>query len=109
MFSNALNNVIAACEKLDDDKRWIELSARVQAGIMVVAVSNSAEKDVHERASVSERVAPSTDSSALREQPELKGHGWGLRILSALVAERNGTLTVSTEPGVFLLRMTLHV
>ena len=137
LFSNALNNAIAACEKLGEGERWIELHARMQAGIMAVSVSNSAgqvegaelgegteldggagqdegaERGALKHVGVADRAKQSreahTGGGFLQEQPELKGHGWGLRILSALVAERDGKLTVSTEPGVFRLRVTLRV
>lgn len=94
VFSNMLDNAISACHAVPEDKRYVTLKARVDAGYLAVRMENSCvpmEPTERRRAS-----RPRTGRDG-----RLPEHGWGLSILQTLADRHDGKLETIQEDGVY--------
>ena len=113
-FSNVMDNAIAACGELPRAERWIELDARVVAGMFVIWARNACagvaaatgDRGAGEGRRFWRGRAKPADAERERALPE---HGWGLQILEAIAARHHGALDVERLPNEFQLTVSLAV
>lgn len=94
LFANALDNAIESCLALPEEKRFIELTARHQKGILAFSVKNPTKGD-------RPKGLPSTTKS------DKKRHGYGLRSIETIVQHYRGNMEIRTDNGVFELFLYL--
>ena len=96
ILSNALENAIHACRKLEKSDRRISFYIYFEdKGKMIISVSNSSAECI------------TFDADGLPAEPEDKEHGVGLRSMQAVVRKYNGLLSCSQKEGVFYTRVVL--
>ena len=95
LFANALDNAIESCLALPEEKRFIELTARHQKGILALSIKNPTKKD-----SPLKGLPPTT-------KPDKNRHGYGLHSIEIIVQHYRGNLKVSVEDGIFELFLYL--
>lgn len=89
IFGNMLENAIEACEKVEEGKRFINLSSQINGSMMFITMDNSC--------------APDT----LREQngtylsSKSGGYGQGLKSIASMAERHNGSVTFKSEGSVF--------
>ena len=89
ILGNLLENAIQASGSLPEEKRWVEVSARMLSGVMVgLTVTNPFEGNIR------------FDKDGL-PVTRRRGHGIGLRSVSQIAANNGGTLDIRAEKGIF--------
>lgn len=88
LFSNLLDNSIAACRQLPEEQRWIACRAACRGIYLVVQTENPYRSD------------------ASADAPRRKGRG--LRILSGLAKKYGGSLEISKTGGRFQITVCLR-
>ncbi len=92
MFSNGMDNAIAACRRCPGENRFIELRCRVLSGFLLLRITNSAlppEKQCREGL--------------------LAEHGWGLPIMRSIAERDGGRLETGWKNGVFEMTAWLKI
>lgn len=89
VFSNLFDNAIDACQKVPEERRFITLRARLDAGHLVVRMENGCV------ASTGGKKRP------LRQRAGLAEHGWGLDILETMARRYEGSFQAQQRDGVF--------
>lgn len=91
VFANLLDNAVSACDGVEDGKeRFIELSAGVRAGYLIVKVKNSMGDE-----------GPGVTKKARETGAPLSERGLGLQILADTAERYKGRLETKAEDGVF--------
>lgn len=95
VFSNIVDNALAACAQLPPEDRSLSVKARCDKGLLVVEGRNSC-KDfpVYKR----RRRGPGE---------HLSRHGWGLEILRTIAARHDGMVETSQHEGEFTVTVML--
>lgn len=99
VFSNIVDNAIAACAHVPPDDRSFSLKARYDRGYLVVEGRNSF-KEGEGRGKRTHRRNPGE---------HLSRHGWGLAILRSIAARHDGMVETSQSAGVFTCTVMLAV
>ncbi|MDR0848644.1 MAG: ATP-binding protein [Propionibacteriaceae bacterium] len=97
LFGNALDNAIESSEKLaDEKKRLICLTVARQKDFLIIKIENYFEGgvDFHDGLPVTTK----TDSDY---------HGYGLKSIRAMVKKYDGTMSVETSDGWFVLNLLI--
>ena len=89
VFSNLMDNAMNACEKVEPERRRVDVRARVVAGRLAVEVVNSCEDLAFARPRLREELL-----AIPSENPE---HGWGLTILRGIAWSNGGSLETAVE------------
>lgn len=95
VFANMLDNAIAACARLEDDRR-ISIESYAQSGLLVVKCENPV----------------SRDAEAPKRQPDAGGlpaHGLGTGILESIARRYGGTFKSGAEDGVYKCSIVLTI
>lgn len=94
LFGNIMDNAIEAVEKLDADKRFINLSLRKVNDFIRVSESNCMPAPIE-----------FTDGLPKTTKPDKELHGYGMKSISLICKKYNGELLLSTDNGVFELSL----
>lgn len=95
LLSNALDNAIEACLKLNVEERQIVLEARERKGMFAVSVKNpylAAENE-----GIQKQGLPKTSKK------DRKNHGYGLKSIKEIVERNHGSMEITAEEGTFEL------
>lgn len=95
LFSNALENAIAAAGTMGEDKRWVSCICAVRAGKLLMEVKNPYKGSVVMR-----------DSLPVSDRKE---HGYGCRSIQTITKQNHGLCEFKAEKGIFTLRVVLPV
>ena len=99
IWANALDNAIEACMKLEAKKRYIHLESRLQKGVFVLSVKNSAAAP----AAHASRALPATTKA------DRTRHGFGLQSIRQIAACHGGALELHAGDGEFELFLYVPV
>lgn len=91
LFSNVMDNAIAACSTLPENQRQIQINATIRNGYLIIKESNPRSIDL----------GPSAGSS--------EHSGLGLGILEELAERRNGKLSVESSETMFCITVWLQI
>lgn len=97
LFANALDNAIESCRTFPKEKRFIEITACHQKGILALSVKNPALLLLNTGSPL-----PSTTKS------DSANHGYGLRSMEEIVKQYQGSLEVTSVGHVFELFLYLE-
>ena len=95
LFSNALENAIAAAGAMEEAQRWVSCVCTVRAGKLLIEVKNP-----YKGAVVMRDGLPASNR---------KGHGYGCSSIRTIAERNHGLCEFKAERGVFTLRMVLPV
>lgn len=96
IFGNALDNAIEACEKVEEEKRYIHVEANCAGGFLKITIENAmAGMPVSK-----EHLYEST-------KKEAKNHGYGLKNIEKAIAHYNGIMELATKEGIFIMQILL--
>lgn len=102
LFANPLDNAIESCLALPKEKRFIELNARHQKGILALSIKNPIESiPIPKKKDKPSKSLPSTTKS------DKKYHGYGLRSMDTIVSYYQGNMQINADNGVFELFLYL--
>lgn len=102
LFANPLDNAIESCLALPKEKRFIELNARHQKGILALSIRNPIESiPIPKKKDKPSKSLPSTTKS------DKKYHGYGLRSMDTIVSYYQGNMQINADNGVFELFLYL--
>ncbi len=95
LFGNLLDNAVEACEKMNSLDRWIEVSIKKRASILIIAIGNSIEKSpvMHHNRIISDK-----------RNPQL--HGYGLKSISRIVEQQEGCINWRVQKHEFYIDIT---
>lgn len=96
LFGNALDNAMEAVMKLDEDKRLINLLLQKKAGLVIAQIENYYQGEIR-----MEKQLPVTTKA------EKAYHGFGIKSIVDIVEKYHGIVTIETEKGIFVLRITI--
>lgn len=97
ILSNALDNAIEACSKLEKEKK-IQVNMKMQQGYQLLKISNSCNL-IH----LSENKLPRTTKSNAYE------HGYGLLNIQTAVQKNLGKMKISCDNNLFVLEISLPI
>mgnify|MGYP002510138741 FL=1 len=101
LLSNALDNAVEACLKLDVEERRIVLETRERKGMFAVSVRNpylTTENDA-----IQNHGLPRTSKK------DRKNHGYGLKSIKEIVERNHGSMEITSEEGTFELFFYLPI
>lgn len=126
VFSNMLDNAIAAQAALPEEKRFVGLKAQVRAGFLVVECTNAIAGDTQgsaaEESGISAVQRAATTKSALAANATVakgvlaaKGaprsitqeHGWGQDILATIATRHGGVFETRQEASTYICMVAL--
>lgn len=93
LFGNAIDNAIEALERAECEDRTIRLTGGTIAGCLIMQCENALTETVQ-----IEHGLPATS------KPDALHHGLGLRSISKIAKEHDGTMAISAENGRFVLK-----
>lgn len=96
ILNNLLDNAITACEKIEEEKRYIRLSLRRKKKFLLLIVENSYDGKFQ---NAGDGLPQTTKGVKLPE--ELCEHGIGLRNVKEIVERYFGTMDIKTADNVF--------
>ncbi|MBD5115767.1 MAG: GHKL domain-containing protein [Ruminococcaceae bacterium] len=104
VLANAIDNAINACERLPEEKRYINISAEYEDGHrLLVSVENPCANTVE----FDENGLPVTDEQAQSSSQGSCEHGIGLNSVRRITEKYNGFLRCMLENGKFVFRAAL--
>lgn len=96
LFSNALENAIAAAREMEDEKlRRVYLRALVNDGKLVISTENAYMGTI------------AMEGELPRSKRAESGHGFGLKSITAIVERHGGLYSIETASGIFILQLML--
>lgn len=98
IFGNALDNAIECEEKIQEEKRMIEVSAYLQKTFLIIRVENYYEGEV-----AFDKGIPVTTKK------ETQFHGYGVKSIRNTVRKYGGEIDVSTQENWFSLKILIPV
>lgn len=96
IMSNLLNNAIEACEKIEEDKRTIEVEAANYNTQMFIEVRNSYDNSL---VMYKDRI--------ITTKADKKNHGIGLENISRVVKKYDGKMTITPDKEWFIVTISL--
>lgn len=97
LFANALDNAAEGCMNVAEEKRNVELTARIGKGLLAICVKNSCEKNSADQS----KELPKTTKK------DNQNHGFGLRSIQQTVKKYGGNMEINWENEVFTLFLYL--
>lgn len=95
IFCNLLDNGITACEKLEEDKRWIRLKVSSQLEMLCIFCENPYSGLKKE------------NGRLVTQKEDRMNHGMGLSQIERIARAHNGTVDISTGGGIFSVSVLL--
>jgi len=96
LFGNALDNAIEACEKVEEDKKWVKVVIRNVSAMTIIKITNPYKE-----------IKTDKDGRLLTTKADSRHHGLGTRGMEQIVQRHNGTMQYKAEDGVFCLEIGL--
>ncbi|QSX07343.1 GHKL domain-containing protein [Sedimentibacter sp. zth1] len=94
ILGNILDNAIEACEKIDENKRFIRIYISTLKNQLYISVQNSAKEEL----GFNEKNYITTKRG---------NHGLGMKRVKILVDKYEGYLNLQNEPGIFASEITI--
>lgn len=97
LLSNALDNAIEACERIEHGGRWVRVCLSLKAPYLYLSVKNSLGE-----------LPQVLDGELRTSKGDCESHGIGMRNMRAIAAKYNGHLSVKYDEKAFLLECMLQ-
>ena len=95
LFSNLLDNAIEACEKIEDDRRWVAIQITRKSGMLYLTISNS----IKERPSEQE-------GTLITNKQNHQLHGYGIKSVQRIVRKYEGDFSYQIRKSEFIVTIT---
>jgi len=96
LFGNALDNAIEACEKVEEDKKWVKVVIRNVSAMTIIKITNPYKE-----------IKTDKEGRLLTTKADSRHHGLGTKGMEQIVQRHNGTMQYRAEDGVFCLEIAL--
>lgn len=96
LFGNALDNAIEACEKVEEDKKWVKVVIRNVSAMTIIKITNPYKE-----------IKTDKEGRLLTTKADSRHHGLGTKGMEQIVQRHNGTMQYRAEDGVFCLEIGL--
>ncbi len=96
IFSNILDNALEAVEKLEKDKKWVNVCLKKNKNFFLISVSNPVEKEV--------KIDNNTVSTTKNDREK---HGFGMDNVKDAVSKYEGDVKLSQKDGVFYVEIMI--
>ena len=95
LFSNLLDNAIEACEKIEGNRRWIEIQITRKSGMLYLTISNS----IKDRPSEQE-------GKLITNKQNHQLHGYGIKSVQKIVRKYEGDFSYQIRESEFIVTIT---
>ena len=95
LFSNLLDNAIEACEKIPDDRRWIEIHITRKSAMLYITISNS----------IKDRPAEQ-EGKLITNKENHQLHGYGIKSVQKIVRKYEGEFSYQVHENEFVVTIT---
>nr|WP_243273020.1 sensor histidine kinase [Drancourtella sp. BSD2780061688b_171218_E11] len=95
LFSNLLDNAIEACEKIQDDRRWIQLNIMRKSGMLYITISNSIKGRPLEK-----------EGKLITNKQNHQLHGYGIKSVQKIVRKYEGDFSYQIRESEFIVTIT---
>lgn len=95
LFSNLLDNAIEACEKIPNDKRWIQLNILRKSGMLYITISNSIKGRPSEK-----------EGKLITNKENHQLHGYGIKSVQKIVRKYEGDFSYQIRESEFIVTIT---
>ncbi len=95
LFSNLLDNAIEACEKIEGNRRWIEIQITRKSGMLYLTISNS----IKDRPSEQE-------GKLITNKQNHQLHGYGIKSVQKIVRKYEGDFSYQIRKSEFIVTIT---
>lgn len=95
LFSNLLDNAIQACEKIEGNRRWIEIQITRKSGMLYLTISNS----IKDRPSEQE-------GKLITNKQNHQLHGYGIKSVQKIVRKYEGDFSYQIRESEFIVTIT---
>jgi sensor histidine kinase regulating citrate/malate metabolism len=97
ILGNILDNAIEACEKLDEDKRYIVINIGVNKGYLNIYVENSSVGNYNKIG----------DKFITTKATNIRSHGIGLSNVRYIVERNDGIININAEDDRFTIKISI--
>ena len=98
VFTNLIDNAIEACLKIKEEKRFIDIDAKIQANYLIIKITNSKSPDI--------TVSINNRTTKIRNDDE---HGYGLQIIKNTCEKNYGDITIINKNDYVEITATLKI
>ena len=95
LFSNLLDNAIEACEKIQDDRRWVAIQITRKSGMLYLTISNS----------IKDRPAEQ-EGKLITNKQNHQLHGYGIKSVQKIVRKYEGDFSYQIRESEFIVTIT---
>lgn len=95
LVSNLLDNAIEACEKIQDDRRWIQLNIMRKSGMLYITISNSIKGRPLEK-----------EGKLITNKQNHQLHGYGIKSVQKIVRKYEGDFSYQIRESEFIVTIT---
>ena len=95
LFSNLLDNAIEACEKIPDDRRWIEIHITRKSAMLYITISNSIKGRPLEK-----------EGKLITNKQNHQLHGYGIKSVQKIVRKYEGDFSYQIRESEFIVTIT---
>ena len=95
LFSNLLDNAIEACEKIEDDRRWVAIQITRKSGMLYLTISNS----------IKDRPAEQ-EGKLITNKQNHQLHGYGIKSVQRIVRKYEGDFSYQVCESKFIVTIT---
>lgn len=95
LFSNLLDNAIEACEKIEGNRRWIEIQITRKSGMLYLTISNS----------IKDRPAEQ-EGKLITNKQNHQLHGYGIKSVQKIVRKYEGDFSYQIRESEFIVTIT---
>lgn len=95
LFSNLLDNAIEACEKIEDDRRWVAIQITRKSGMLYLTISNS----------IKDRPAEQ-EGKLITNKQNHQLHGYGIKSVQKIVRKYEGDFSYQIRESEFIVTIT---
>lgn len=95
LFSNLLDNAIEACEKIEGDRRWIEIHITRKSGMLYLTISNSIKGRPSEQ-----------EGKLITNKQNYQLHGYGIKSVQKIVCKYEGDFSYQVHEREFVVTIT---
>lgn len=94
IFSNMLDNAIEACNKINDENRYIILRGSIVDGFFVIRIENSKINKIKKK-----------NNDIITDKKDSSSHGLGVRIIKSSVRKYNGQVAIDYTENKFIMKI----